>query len=82
MDKPSEGGFKTALGGESAGEGSLVNGLPKRVWVWLRLRLAALRAACLSTWDKNCQIWKHLKIFGIERVDSLNVIGLHGGHQL
>ena len=82
MDRRFEDGFKTALGGESAREGSLVNGLPKRVWVWLRLHLAALRATCLSTWDKNCQLWKHLKIFGIVRIDSLNAIGLHGRDNL
>jgi len=36
----------------------------------------------LSPWDKNCQFWKDLKILGIERVDSLNAIGLHGRDNL
>jgi hypothetical protein len=32
--------------------------------------------------DKNCQFWKHLKIFGIVCIDSLNAIGLHGRDNL
>src|SRR5271166_5787480 len=32
--------------------------------------------------DKNCQFRKHLKIFGIVRIDSLNAIGLHGRDNL
>ena len=36
----------------------------------------------LSRRDKNCQFRKHLKIFGIVRIDSLNAIGLHGRDDL
>ena len=36
----------------------------------------------LSPWDKNCQFWKDLKILGIERIDSLDAIGLHGRDNL
>jgi len=34
------------------------------------------------SWSHNRQFLKRLEVAGIERIDAVNIVGLHGGHDL